>query len=87
MTKLEQKLIELGYEIYLKEFNTVSKLAYKTINKYDIKLRLNKEITKIKAFGVVDECIELYINSQEQIDNLQQAFNIMQKDLEILKQL
>ena len=86
MTKLEQKLIELGYEIYLKEFNTVSKLAYKTINKYDIKLRLNKEITKIYAFGVVDECTELYINSQEQIDNLQQAFNIMQKDLEILKQ-
>lgn len=75
MTKLEEKLIELGYErshiprIYIKRIycnNIQMNIWGNTIMK-----------PKIQTNNIVE--------SQQDIHNLQQAFNEMQKDLEILK--
>ena len=78
MSRLEQKLIELGYEYeyfdtYIKHFNRFIKIG--------IDITIDKK--KINCFSVdYDTC---HYSRQEQIDNLQQAFNEMQKDLEVLR--
>ena len=78
-SKLEEKLIELGYEYeyfesYIKHFNRFVKI--------DINLTIDKE--KINCFSVeYDAC---HFTRQKQIDNLQQAFDVMTRDLEILKE-
>ena len=79
MTKLEQKLIELGYEnIYAnsrwcKEYDG-NKNIFITTDEYHKKIK--------------DYYIHFYSNieCQEDIDNLQQAFNEMQNDLKELEQ-
>ena len=76
MTKLEQKLKELGYEyeclnIYYKEFN---KTLVLTIDLYPNLI-----------YGRVHCCFAEFHNQQD-IDNLQLAFNEMQRDLEVLKE-
>lgn len=77
MTKLEQKLIELGYEkgylsAYHKRFNNV---IFLTIENYEEK----------GIFGSVYSERRDFI-FQEHIDNLQQAFNQLQSDLKELKE-
>lgn len=75
MTKIEEKLIELGYEnvyasVYLKRLNSIYSISfdvYSSVYFYSL-YRENKSF-----------------KTQKDIDNLQQAFNEMQKDLEILK--
>ena len=83
MTKLEEKLIELGYEKrevfyqnndiyrtkYIKSVNNVSYIEINVYEKY--------------TYSVINEYA---ITDQSQIDKIQQAFNEMQKDLEILKE-
>lgn len=81
MTKLEEKLIELGYEyrdyIFLKERNYI-----KWIGKHNININVEiKNKKKIKSNYIVSSIIL----TQQDIDNLQQAFNELQKDLEELK--
>ena len=79
MTKLEEKLIELGY---------------KFVNKYEIWREYTKKIEKSYLYLTVNNndlsvkgMISLTnIFSQQDIDNLQQAFDVMQEDLEELKQ-
>ena len=77
MTKLEEKLIELGYEFYCP--NYYAKLyCDQTIY---IELRYKQYIQ--------DYYVEAHywnFKFKKQIDNLQQAFNELQKDLEILKE-
>lgn len=78
MSKLEEKLQELGYE-YNKNF-----MYYrKEINDH---IRINIEVFKgqICDYRILDTKV---IKTQEHIDNLQQAFNEMQKDLAILKEI
>ena len=72
MTKLEQKLLELGYE--------------------EFALCWRKEITE-RVFMIIEKdykqnwiMVTKRIKSQQDIDNLQQAFNQLQQDLEVLKQ-
>lgn len=77
MSKLEQKLIELGYE-KLKFYDVIGYIWW-------------KKCIAINTNGVVSKILdsELQISSikiQQDIDNLQQAFNELQKDLEILKE-
>ena len=77
MTKLEEKLIELGYERcsyykYEKKFETYCEMFCEVDIKEKPKGRLR--------LGIYD-----WIYTQQDIDNLQQAFNEMQKDLEVLK--
>lgn len=79
MTKLEEKLIELGYEqygdtrLYSKNFLETDK---------EIVIVLNYERNEINIYKVF--CPSSFYK-QEQMNNLQQAFNEMQKDLEMLK--
>jgi hypothetical protein len=93
MTKLEQKLIELGYEErhfifdlekYYFKYNYA--VDYK-IEDWYFRIHLNSDKTKINYACVEisgdDNYIQFY--SQEQIDNLQQAFNQLQNDLKELK--
>lgn len=94
MTKLEQKLIELGYEeryslfglekYFLKQNYAVD---YK-IEDWFFKIHLNSDKTIITYACVEingdDNYIQFY--SQKRIDNLQQAFNQLQNDLEVLKE-
>ena len=82
MTKLEQKLVELGYEQ-----NGVHKHLYlKDIGKARILLWLNLSHTNItKDSGVLNHK-SIYVRSQQEIDTLQIAFKEFEKDLEELKQ-
>ena len=78
MTKLEQKLQELGYKPYYRCYE-------KIVGKISIFVEpFNEPFTKIHKIYVYNE--NNYIKRQEQIDNLQLAFNELQKDLEILKE-
>lgn len=81
MSKLEQKLQELGYE-YVECKNCFGKKQSRFIS---IFIELNKDKSKVNDYDV--EYTANRFRKQEQIDNLQQAFNTMQKDLEILKDI
>lgn len=78
MTKLEEKLIELGYEpsccfkhIYEKFFTDTLLIK---INILDF----NHSRVYVYGLGA--------FYTQQDIDNLQQAFNQLQNDLEVLKE-
>ena len=73
MTKLEEKLIELGYENYIYYWQKTT-----WVNNTFVVIQISKVLT-----GSLSRCI---IKSQQDIDNLQLAFNEMQKDLEVLKE-
>lgn len=72
MTKLEQKLIELGYQDYQYYWQKT-----RWINDTFVIVQISKDLK-----GLIKD---LFVNSQEHINNIQQAFNEMQKDLEVLK--
>ena len=80
MTKLEEKLIELGYEKW--QFS----LEYLTyIKPYNDNIDLNVNITN----KIVDYFVyvgEFTYKTQQDIDNIQQAFNQLTKDLEVLRE-
>lgn len=78
MTKLEEKLLELGY----KEEWTYDNIAFYIKCEIDYETHIflkNQKIVKSKIN------VKKHIEEQYQIDNLQQAFNQLQKDLEVLK--
>lgn len=83
MPKLEQKLIELGYSEWCYS------LEYKTyIKVYNHESDLNINVTNSK-----DKIIDWYVyveeftfKKQERINDIQQAFNQLQNDLEVLKE-
>lgn len=76
MTELKQKLEELEYEsikdYYVKSFGFV----------FNIYIAFNQDN---KPIGWIKEVPLYMFTEQQDINNLQQAFNVMQKDLEILK--
>lgn len=80
MTKLEKKLEELGYERtfgssrWCKEYDG-NKTIFINTDEYHKKIE--------------DYYIHFYsfIECQNDLDNLQQAFNVMKKDLELLKEV
>lgn len=80
MTKLEQKLVELGYVEGIFQ-NRYIKYYQQTDNYILIQLSSDKE--EIKWHHLY---CQSSFDKQEHIDSLQQAFNEMQKDLEILKE-
>ena len=83
MTKLEQKLIELGYEkeITYVSSNVFSKYIVTLTMTYCISIELDIQ-GKVET-GYVDS--NHYFKTQQEINDLQQAFNEMQEDLEELK--
>ena len=78
MTKLEEKLIELGYQ---EEYCHIRnhKQFYRFYNENKIVIIIEKNKLKRKYIGATS------ITIQENIDDLQQAFNEMQRDLEVLE--
>lgn len=82
MTKLEQKLVELGY-VYQNDFNYYKWIEFEgAFPPIEINAWLNIKQKKCKLVVLPNRAIE----TQEQLDNIQQAFNEMQRDLEILKE-
>ena len=82
MTKLEQKLIELGYDI--EDTDWSYKYAKKSCSfECYIVIHFHKTHQTIlyKAVRVM-----VGVVSQAHIEQIQQAFNELQKDLEILKE-
>lgn len=81
MPKLEEKLIELGYRI---------NPAYLSWDHEKLYCKLFKDITLIIIATdlIINSWITPYckhIYTQPDLDDLQQAFNILQHDLEVLK--
>lgn len=81
MTKLEEKLAELGYE------PPVIDMFHKYFTKFIddnwiLAIETDRDVTK-----AIEGWIELRedIYAQKQIDELQQVFNQLQKDLEVLR--
>lgn len=75
MSRLEEKLIELGYEFYCPNYY----MKLYCDQRIFIELRYNQNIQ--------DYYVEAHywnFKLKKQIDNLQLAFNELQKDLEIL---
>lgn len=77
MTKLEQKFKELGYET-----NEFLKGVYWKKIKTDLYIKILFNYNHKKIFNSYIDCC---IYNQQDIDKLQQAFNVLQKDLEELK--
>ena len=73
MTKLEQKLIELGY----KEQDYIHKVFLKDLFPYSIFIQLEDD--KIRNYAINSYCFSISI--QRDMDKLQRVFNEMQKDL------
>lgn len=78
MTKLEQKLIELGYLPV--SYRKYQKCYFEDFH-IEIELTLNN-----KAKGKLRTNAFYWFYTQQDIDNLQQGYNEMQKDLAILKE-
>lgn len=87
MTKLEEKLIELGYELEVIKDEWANIYIYhfeKYIKYYNNSLVIQlSEEKKIISFYVVNSGL---FDDTTDINNLQQAFNQLQNDLEVLKQ-
>ena len=78
MNKLEEKLLELGYKNYFDCY-------VKRVNGYDIYIEpYDKRCSKLHKKYVYNH--RNYFDKQKQMDNLQQAFDTMLKDLEVLKE-
>ena len=77
MTKLEEKLIELGYKRSEFMIHSFKKIFIDNV----IMFILNEAENNIKERRVM----AISIKSQQDINDLQQAFNQLQKDLDVLK--
>ena len=82
MTKLEEKLIELGY---VKE-KGLTRCWTKEIGNANIDIWFEQDHSTLskKYCGVQIKGLN-NITKQTDLDNLQQAYNQLQKDLEVLK--
>ena len=84
MSKLEEKLIELGYEQNEFVYDKYNKVI--TENTFMVEIQLSISLknmnSKIKSGCVI---VNVPLRTQQDIDNLQQAFNQLQSDLEVLK--
>lgn len=85
MSRLEEKLSELGYKKQKKYWSPFIDKSVKECWKENICIIIDRNTNKIieNASYVYARLIECY--SQQEINNLQKAFNEMQKDIEILK--
>ena len=90
MNKLEKKLQELGYIKSPKHSYVFNKEyiydTYKIVVSISISSMTDKEGFHLLGFHKTIYTTRNYYYSQQDIDNLQQAFNEMQRDLEILKE-
>ena len=94
MTKLEKKLVDLGYDIDIAEY-IHNKIVYKTFLKHfeccyiEVKVYSSFALSHFSAIKPINFRIKYEFDGfskQETIDNLQLAFDVMEKDLKELKQ-
>lgn len=81
MTKLEKKLIELGY----KPSRYINYRYAKTVNEYGLELVFLLKDNN----GDIDKhylSLSYTLTNKQDIDNIQQAFNQLQQDLKELKE-
>ena len=86
MAKLEEKLIQLGYDWVGNTLSNCPRYSKGiTLNKkqFDLCIVTSKEKTKIYFNAVYTEYYTF--ETQQDIDNLQLAYNRLQLDLEVLK--
>lgn len=84
MTKLEQKLEQLGYICGYEEWDENKEYLY--ASKFGINKRCTINITYHNG-KLFDSNLHVgYLFSQQDIDNIQQAFNQLQKDLKELNE-
>lgn len=87
-TKLEEKLQELGYHKYQTIYYDDYDKPYIDFKKqycYRATIHISLYDNKIDTYNVTTEYE--YFTKQQAIDNLQQAFDTMKKDLKILKEI
>lgn len=80
MTKLEKKLIKLGYK---KDFRLLYGAYHKKIKEPNITC-----IFKVDCYNekILDYWVESYIQNNDDLKQNKQAFNILQNDLKELKE-
>ena len=78
MNKLEEKLLKLGYKTAI-DYDGI--LGIKEVNQADLVIKISNENKNHNYVYSYSRCFD----SQQDIDNLQQAFNQLQKDLEVLQ--
>ena len=83
MTKLEEKLIELGYKRRIDIPYGYYKYAFRDGKGNFILIHIEILDNRIIYYSVQN--ITTLFRKQSEINNLQQAFNEMQKDLEVLR--
>lgn len=84
MTKLEEKLIKLGYVYDHERSYEYEIFFWKPYFEFvHIKINIERGENHINFAGVESVGI---IQEQQDIDNLQQAFNQLQQDLEVLRE-
>ena len=79
MTKLEEKLIQLGYKIFRKENDGCIIYRKTNIGGY---LEIHIFDNNVFKSGVL---FPLIITTEWELKNINRAFNQLQKDLEVLK--
>lgn len=84
MTKLEEKLIQLGYKSYYTSLNLEHQRYYKQFSNV-IGINITIKYGKITISNI--EYVKHLFYNQQDIDNLQLAYNQLQSDLEELKQV
>lgn len=93
MSRLEEKLLQLGYDIDAAEY-IYNEIAYKTFLKHfefcyiEVKVYSSFALSHFSAIKPFNFRIKYEFDGfskQKTIDNLQEALNTMQKDLEELK--
>lgn len=82
MSKLEEKLIKLGYKQY-KYFMLIHSFVKTYNDKWNLTIETSGDETRVVE-GYID-LDEIAIYTQQDIDNLQKAYNILQQDLKMLE--
>lgn len=82
MTKLEEKLIELGYKSY---YNSLIHKHHRYYKQFSNIIGINIAINNDKITVSNVEYGSYLFHKQQDIDNLQQAFNQLQSDLKELE--
>ena len=88
MTKLAEKLIQLGYERDYCDFNNSKKIIYRKFfqNTNECEMIITFDTVEKKIiYSAVQHWLGILLNQQD-IDNLQLSLEELQNDLEVLKE-
>ena len=81
MSKIEEKLSKLGYKYYDDLMSVY--VFVKKYNKWNLTIETRPHEDKILDWYIDFDCMTIY--KQKDIDHLQEAYNILQKDIKELE--